>query len=82
MPCDQLLPRPQRQQMVLGALRSALSARDCGPLEILVRGVDVDPDALRRRLRPAGHTALSVVITRLGTGADGHAVAFVCRPSS
>ena len=44
--------------------------------------VDVDPDALRRRLRPAGHTALSVVITRLGTGADGHAVAFVCRPSS
>lgn len=64
------------------ALRSALSARDCGPLEILVRGVDVDPDALRRRLRPAGHTALSVVVTRLGSGADGHAVAFVCRPSS
>ena len=41
---------------------------DCGALEILVRGVDVDPDALRRRLRPAGHTALSVVITRLGAG--------------
>ncbi len=35
-------------------LRQALSARDCGALEILVRGVDVDPDALRRRLRPGG----------------------------
>jgi hypothetical protein len=29
-------------------LRQALSAHDCGALEILVRGVDVDPDALRR----------------------------------
>ncbi len=64
------------------ALRSALAARDCGPLEILVRGVDVDPDALRRRLRPAGHTALSVVITRLGAGSAARAVAFVCRPSA
>ena len=64
------------------ALRAALSARDCGALEILVRGVDVDPDALRRRLRPAGHAALSVVITRLGTGSDARAVAFVCRPTA
>ncbi|HNF07303.1 MAG TPA: class I SAM-dependent methyltransferase, partial [Mycobacterium sp.] len=48
----------------------------------LVRGVDVDPDALRRRLRPAGHTALSVVITRLGAGSVARAVAFVCRPSA
>ena len=64
------------------ALRAALSARDCGVLEILVRGVDLDPDALRRRLRPAGRAALSVVVTRLGTGADARAVAFVCRPSA
>lgn len=64
------------------ALRSALSVRDCGALEILVRGVDVDPDALRRRLRPAGRTALSVVITRLGAGPAARAVAFVCRPSA
>ena len=60
-------------------LRQALSARDCGSLEILVRGVDVDPDALRRRLRPAGSEALSLVITRIGTGTDARAVAFVCR---
>ncbi len=61
-------------------LRRALSARDCGALEILVRGVDVDPDALRRRLKPTGDTALSVVIMRMGSGSDSRAVAFVCRP--
>lgn len=62
-------------------LRQALSARDCGSVEILVRGVDVDPDALRRRLRPAGTQSLSVVIMRIGTGAAARAAAFVCRPS-
>jgi hypothetical protein len=62
-------------------LRQALSARDCGALEILVRGVGVDPDALRRRLRPRGRQALSVVITRIGSGGNSRASAFVCRPS-
>lgn len=62
-------------------LRQALSARDCGSLEILVRGVDVDPDALRRRLRPVGGEALSLVITRIGTGTGARAVVFVCRAS-
>jgi len=59
-------------------LRQALSARDCGSLEILVRGVDVDPDALRRRLRPVGTEALSLVITRIGAGSASRAVAFLC----
>jgi hypothetical protein len=59
-------------------LRQALSARGCGSLEILVRGVDVDPDALRRRLRPVGTEALSVVITRIGAGSASRAVAFLC----
>ena len=62
-------------------LRQALSSHDCGVLEILVRGVDVDPDALRRRLRPAGSRPLSLVITRLGVGASARAVVFVCRAS-
>ncbi|MEM6109752.1 class I SAM-dependent methyltransferase [Mycobacterium sp. 050272] len=62
-------------------LRQALSARDCGVLEILVRGVQVDPDALRRRLRLRGSQSLSVVITRLGSGAAARATAYVCRPS-
>ena len=60
-------------------LRQALSALDCGPLEILIRGVRVDPDALRRRLRPTGRPPLSVVITRIGAGRAGRSAAFVCR---
>ncbi|MDT5351143.1 MAG: hypothetical protein QOH91_4430 [Mycobacterium sp.] len=62
-------------------LRQALSVLDCGVLEILVRGVQVDPDALRRRLRLRGGRPLSVVITRIGTGSASHAVVFVCSPS-
>jgi hypothetical protein len=62
-------------------LRQALSALDCGALEILVRGVRVDPDALRRRLRPRGSRPLSAVITRIGSGPAGRATAFVCRAS-
>ncbi|WP_218060294.1 THUMP-like domain-containing protein [Mycobacterium malmoense] len=62
-------------------LRQALSALDCGSLEVLVRGVRVDPDALRRRMRPRGGRPLSVVITRIGSRAAARATAFVCRPS-
>ena len=62
-------------------LRQALSAHDCGALEILVRGVDVDPDALRRKLRPGGAKPLSLVITRIGSGAAERTVVFVCRAS-
>lgn len=65
-------------------LRQALAALDCGTLEILVRGVrevQADPDGLRRRLRLRGQQALSVVITRIGTGAAARPIAFVCRPS-
>jgi hypothetical protein len=62
-------------------LRQALSALDCGALEILVRGVRVDPDVLRRRLRLRGGRSLSVVITRMGSGSASRATAFVCSPS-
>ena len=62
-------------------LRQALSALDCGALEILVRGVGVDPDALRRRLRLRGSRPLSVLITRIGSGPASHAAAYVCRAS-
>ncbi len=57
-------------------LRKALHARDCGSLEILVRGVDVDPDELRKRLRLNGSAPFALVITRIGT----RAVAFLCEP--
>ena len=62
-------------------LRQALAAADCGALEILVRGVQVDPDALRRRLRLRGSRPLSAVITRLGSGPASHATVFVCTAS-
>jgi THUMP domain-like len=62
-------------------LRQALSALDCGALEILVRGVDVDPPALRRRMALRGSESLTVVITRIGSGAAARGTAFVCRPS-
>ncbi|WP_435405968.1 THUMP-like domain-containing protein [Mycolicibacterium vaccae] len=62
-------------------LRQALSRHDAGALEILVRGVDVDPDALRGRLRLRGAAQVTVVITRLGSGVASRATAFICRPS-
>ncbi|OBA59386.1 SAM-dependent methyltransferase [Mycobacterium sp. 1100029.7] len=62
-------------------LRRALTALDCGVLEILVRGLRVDPDALRRRLRPRGTQALSVVLARIGSGSAARRVAYICRPS-
>ena len=62
-------------------LRQALSAHDAGAVEILVRGVDVDPDALRRRLKLHGSSAVSVVIARIDSGTASRATAFICRPS-
>ncbi|MFE3443662.1 class I SAM-dependent methyltransferase [Nocardia sp. NPDC059180] len=51
------------------SLRAELRRRDCGALEILVRGVDVDPDQLRRRMKPAGSQPHTLVITRVGRDA-------------
>ncbi|MUL63674.1 SAM-dependent methyltransferase [Mycobacterium sp. CBMA 234] len=63
-------------------LRQALSAHDASAVEILVRGVDVDPDALRSKLKLKRSGAqLSVVITRIGAGAASRSTAFICRPS-
>ena len=62
-------------------LRTALAARSAGAVEILVRGVDVDPDTLRPRLRLRGSERLAVVITRLGSGSASRATAYICRPS-
>lgn len=57
-------------------LRRVLRERDCGSLEILVRGVDADPDVLRRSLSLKGSRPLALVVTRI----ERSAVVFVCGP--
>ncbi|QGK71132.1 class I SAM-dependent methyltransferase [Allosaccharopolyspora coralli] len=49
------------------ALRALLRKHRIGVVEILVRGLDVDPDALRRRLKPKGPGSASVLLTRVGS---------------
>jgi hypothetical protein len=51
-------------------LRQALQERNIGTLEIKKRGVDIDPAALRVRLRPKGRESATIVVTR----AEGHRV--------
>ncbi|GAB4584216.1 THUMP-like domain-containing protein [Nocardia sp. IFM 10818] len=55
-------------------LRAELHRRDCGPLEILTRGVDIDPDALRAKLKPRGKQPYTLVVTRIGRTAT----VFIC----
>lgn len=57
------------------ALRAALRRRSIGRLEILVRGLDIDPDALRRKMKLHGDDEATVVLTRIGRSP----VAFICR---
>lgn len=52
------LPADERQ------LRQALAARGIGTLEIKKRGVDVDPAALRTRLKLRGEESATIVLTR------------------
>jgi len=47
-------------------LRRTLRRREVGRLEILVRGLDVDPNALRPRLKLAGPHEATAVLTRIG----------------
>ncbi|GAA3957294.1 THUMP-like domain-containing protein [Gordonia caeni] len=58
------------------ALRGALAARGCGSLEILVRGLDTDPDRLRKRLKLKGAEPYALILTRIGRSG----VAFLCEP--
>jgi SAM-dependent methyltransferase len=58
-------------------LRQRLRAREVGRLEILVRGLDVDPNALRPRLKLKGPNEATVVLTRVGRTP----MAYVCQAS-
>jgi hypothetical protein len=48
------------------SLRKTLRSRGVGRLEILVRGLDVDPNTLRPRLKLSGRESSTVVLTRVG----------------
>lgn len=62
------------EQVPLKRLRAALKPYGPGSLEILVRGVDVDPDQLRKKLAPKGSRPMAVVVTRIGSAG----VALIC----
>ena len=64
------------EQVGLKQVRKALAAHDCGSAEILVRGVDVNPDVLRKQWKLKGKKPMAVVITRIGKSAT----AFICQP--
>lgn len=57
------------------ALRALLRQHDVGRLEIMARGVDIDPDALRKRLKPRGSAEATAVLTRVGSTPR----AYLCR---
>jgi hypothetical protein len=47
-------------------IRAELRRREVGVVEIKTRGVDVDPAALRRTLKPSGPNSLTVLLARVG----------------
>jgi hypothetical protein len=60
----------------LKRLRVALRQHDIGRLEILVRGLAVDPNRLRPELRLTGSASASLVLARLGDAPT----ALLCQP--
>lgn len=58
------------------SLRRTLRRRGVGRLEILVRGLDVDPNTLRPRLKLSGQASETVVLTRVGRTP----MAYLCDP--
>ncbi|OFU53292.1 SAM-dependent methyltransferase [Corynebacterium sp. HMSC11D10] len=67
---------PFLEAVPLRALKKVLASHGAGSVEILVRGVDVDPDQLRKKLKLRGKAQMAVVIARIGD----QAVAHVCGP--
>ena len=76
------------EEVPLKKARPALAGLGAKSVEILVRGVDVDPDDLRKKWKlkkgsagasgaGAADSAYSVVVTRIGEGGAAKAVAFI-----
>lgn len=62
--------------MPVKRLKAALQAHGAGSLEILVRGLNVDPDQLRKKLKLKGKRSMAIVMTRIGT----QGIALLCGP--
>lgn len=82
------------EEVPLKKARPALVGLGAKSVEILVRGVDVDPDELRKKWKlkkgagsagathsgaSAADSGFSVVVTRVGEGGAAKAVAYICR---
>lgn len=63
---------PFIESVPMRGLKAALATHQAGGLEILVRGVDVDPDQLRKKLKLKGSRQMAVVIARVGDQAVAH----------
>lgn len=63
---------PFIEAVPLRKLKAALAAHGAGAVEILVRGVDVDPDQLRAKLKLKGARPMAAVIARIGDSAVAH----------
>lgn len=67
---------PVREVVPLKQLKAAVKKQDAGSAEILVRGVDVDPDRLRSQLKLKGTNPIGIIVARVGE----NRVAYVCGP--
>lgn len=67
---------PVLEVVGLKQVARAVAAHDFGSVEILVRGVDVQPDRLRKAWKLKGSQPGAVVISRIGS----KAVAVICGP--
>ncbi|SMO82335.1 class I SAM-dependent methyltransferase [Propioniciclava tarda] len=72
---DEVLPYSEKR------LRAWVRERRVGVLEIKKRGVDADPAELRKRLRPQGPNAATLVLTPTASGAVALVVSR-CRPDA
>jgi hypothetical protein len=50
----------------INQIKQYLDAHNIGQLEIKKRGVDIDPEALRRQLKPTGDSSATLLICTIG----------------
>ena len=64
------------------ALKAWAKRADIGALEIHKRGIDVEPEALRKRLHLQGTKQATIVLTRQGNKGRGKAIALLVEPTN